>query len=525
MTISAPDPEKPDVATATFESVLFAPAATPAGLEETEAPDCLHDLNLDQVIDGVTASRPDFPLRPFFLALLDEPGAIEYRHEVLRDLEEDEIRAKVDSFAAGMRQVRKALGRAAGTYYRRQREAWVLQAVGLYRATVEALAGELAAGPGASVALRSLSRYLAELVEEPDFVSLGERQEKIAGQLAAIRYTIRIKGDRVQVDDFAEEIDYGEEIGDTFARFRQGQAKGYRFRYDRDPQMNHVEARIFDLVAKLNPEVFDDLERFASERADFADPAIVRLDRELQFYLAYLDHIEPLRRAGLSFCEPDVDDATKEIGAADTFDLALATKLAGEGETVVTNTWELSGGERIFVVSGPNQGGKTTFARTFGQLHYLARLGLSVPGREARLFLGDRIFTHFERQEDHSDLSGKLEDDLVRVRGILDAATTRSVVVMNESFSSTALEDARLLGTRVLERISELDLLCVYVTFVDELASLNEKVVSMTSTVDPDEPATRTFKVVRHPADGKAYAIAIAEKYRLTFDQLKGRIR
>jgi len=121
-------------------------------------------------------------------------------------------------------------------------------------------------------------------------------------------------------------------------------------------------------------------------------------------------------------------------------------------------------------------------------------------------------------------MSGKLEDDLIRIGDILRAATGASIVILNEIFTSTTVHDARFLGTKLLTKVMRLDALCVYVTFVDELASLGEQIVSVMSTIVPGNPAERTYKVVRKPADGLAHALAIAEKYNLTYQRLHDRL-
>jgi DNA mismatch repair protein MutS len=275
----------------------------------------------------------------------------------------------------------------------------------------------------------------------------------------------------------------------------------------------------------LYPEIFSALADFYSRNQNFIDRTIANFDREVQFYVAYMEYTAALKRIGLQFCYPHVSDLNKQVGGDAVFDVALAHKLLKKNASIVCNDFYLKGRERILVVSGPNQGGKTTFARTFGQLHYLASIGCPVPGTEARLSLFDQLFTHFEKEEKVENLRGKLEDDLLRIHNILSRATVRSIIILNEIFTSTTIQDETFLSQRVMEEIIELGLLCVWVTFVDELASFSPQVVSMVSTVVPENPALRTFKILRRPADGLAYAMAIAQKYGLTYESIRTRIR
>jgi DNA mismatch repair protein MutS len=485
----------------------------------------LSDLNFDQVARSVAGDREE---RELIRGLLSQPAAdlaaVTYRHEVFRDLADPALFEAAADFSEELRQARLHLGQLGKMYSGHQREGWFLDAATIYCDAVRALAGVLAERPLNSRGLAAFRDYLTSYTGSPGFQRLAADAADCKSDLAKITYQVRINGLRVEVSRYAGEPDYSAEIEKTFERFQQGAVKDYLVRYRTWPGMNHVGAQIVDRVARLFPDEFGALAGFCQRHARFIDSVIAQADRELQFYLSYLDYIRPMQSAGLSFCYPELTATSKDIFASGTFDLALAAKLATGGKAVITNEFRLSGPERVIVVSGPNQGGKTTFARTFGQLHHLARTGCPVPGEAARLYVYDQIFTHFEREEDIADLTGKLEQDLLRIQAALQAATPDSIVIMNEIFTSTTVSDAYFLGQKVLAKVIELDLLCVYVTFIDELASLAPSVVSMASTIVPDNPAERTYKVVRKPADGLAYALAIADKHGVTYQQLKGRL-
>jgi hypothetical protein len=511
----------------TVRSILFPDPEAPLVTEEPPSSVLFDDLKLDQVISSATTRRDAYELQPFYFAPLSDLDSIVYRQEVFADLEDDAVHEVLSRFAAEEVVARfsyrvKDLREDDGGYNHYHRARYFLNATMHYRDVVERLSSGLAECQLGSVALRDVRSYLAGYVTSGAFTDLGTEALAVRRALDEVRYCVLVKGDRVTVGPYGGEEDYSEQVGATFARFQHGAVKDYL--PELKDQASFAGAGILDLVAKVFPEVFEKLDAFCAKHLGYLDDTVRTLDRELQFYLSYVDYIQPMRAAGLGFSTPVVSSSSKEEQALETFDLALAAQLTARGELVVCNDLVLSDPERILVVTGPNNGGKTTFARTFGQLHYLARLGFPVPGRETHLFLCDHIFTHFEKEEDATSLAGKLQDELDRMKADFDRSTSSSIFVLNEVFNSTSADDALFLSREILDRLDALDALGVCVTFLDELASLSEKVVSMVSTVVPDDPAIRTHKVVRKPADGRAYAQAIADKYGLSYERLAAEI-
>jgi DNA mismatch repair protein MutS len=504
-------------------SVLSSRSPADQTIGEASTPASFRDQNLDQIVAAVLKGKDEYHLAPLFSRPLHDTEAIAYRQEVFQDLERPGVHQLALDFAGSgvvaqfayrtkeMREDDHGLN-----HYHRAR--FFLNTVEQYCEAVNHLSSGLAASDVRSRGLRGLRDYLGEYVSADSFVALQDGVRRLEASLAATRYILHVRGDRVTVGPYDDEVDYGEQVAATFERF-QVRAAADHLSHSREWE-SYAGTGVLDLVANLYPEVFSDLDRFCAQNLTYLDPAVSSFDRDIQFYLSYLDYISPLRAAGLNISYPRLSRESKDEQAWDTFDLALAMKLNTEGAQVVCNDITLTGPERILVISGPNNGGKTTLARTFGQLHFLASLGCPVPGRDVQLFACDQILTHFERAERITTLAGKLQDELNRLHADLQRATPASVIILNEMFSSTSAQDALFLSQQILGEVAGLDALCVCVTFLDELASLNEKTVSMVSTVVPEDPAIRTHKLIRKPADGRAYAQAIAEKYGLSFASL-----
>lgn len=506
--------------TARWASILFQDEESASRADHALQPGCFGDLRLDAVVAAVVRPYAEFRLEPLFHAWLTNAVDVQWRQQIVRDCEQPVIAAALRAFASSQARMRAADAAEVAAHHPLQKLRYRFDARATYAVGVAELASALTAAGPASDGLRKAHGALLDYVASAAFQDLWTGATDLEARLKSVRYTVRTEGSYVEVGAADADYDVGAEAEELFARFRQYEESAPIFAVETPGRMTQLDEQILERVALLNRSLFADIDSFCSRHADFLDPLAERLDRELHFYLAYLEFATSL--APLSFTLPSIAN-DKGALIEDGADIALAASLQ-RGSLPVGNDLHLAGRERMAVVTGPNQGGKTTFARMVGQIHYLASLGLPVPAASARLFLCDAVFTHFERQESLTGPGGKLHDDVVRIRQILDSATDRSLIILNEIFTSTTLEDARRLSRAVAGKLLDRDIFCIWVTFLDELAKLGDQTISLVAEVDPDEPSKRTYHISSRPPDGLAYALALADKYGLTQQRLERRL-
>ena len=525
-----------------FYSVLYPTKEQHDQLRHTEAPLVFRDLNFDLMFESIISSNQGYDLAGLYYTPLHDPETIRYRQAVMRDFEDEDIRLAFTGFSTAVHSVgslmneilfsrrptvpirkrlfpsRRPSDHWSGNYAKKGQ---MLDCADRYCQAVIHLHDSLIGLSPDSTGLREFTRYLSDYCASIGFTELCSYIKALREELSKVEYCMLIKDGSIRVREYGGQADYSREIIALFDKFRQGDVRDYRHKLPEAPHAMHVEAAVLRLVANYYKEVFGRLDSFCAEYHQFIDSLIFRVSDEVRFYLSWLDYIAPLKEEGLPFCYPKLCEDAAHLHCIEGFDIVLA---GVKGRDTVTNDFTLDAPECVIAITGPNQGGKTTFARSIGQLHYLANLGLCVPGREAAVYLCDDIFTHFSREEDITAQVGKLMDDLLRLREVYDNASKRSIIIINEIFSSTTLSDALHLSNQMMDIFSERSALFIIVTFIDEIASRGPETVSMMSTVKADDLMERTYKIVRKPPDKLAYAIDLAGSRGLTYDQICGRL-
>jgi DNA mismatch repair protein MutS len=241
-------------------------------------------------------------------------------------------------------------------------------------------------------------------------------------------------------------------------------------------QRNTPEHELFRdldrLLERVSAPIADALARYTRVQS----AGLAGLEAELAFYLGAARIVNELRAAGLPLCRPVIAPAAERvcmIAGAFSLDLALRLRATRNvpnlAEAVVPNDVAFGPDATIFMLTGPNSGGKTTYTRAVGQAQALFQAGLLVPGRQARISPVDGIYTHFAVAERLDINGGRLAEELDRLAQIFHQAGPASLVLLNEPLSSTDHAAARALSLDILAGLQLLGARVLFVTHLHEL--------------------------------------------------------
>jgi hypothetical protein len=404
----------------------------------------------------------------------------------------------------------------------------------------------------ASAGLRSVAEALTQLRTSPEFAALERELPRLREILNSVRsVTIGVNLGADLTPDSATILDLSTEpiegrrgllwrlLGGSDA---SGRALTPLQRGEAGPlgRPNELVRDLRHLLGDVVGPVAGALERFARVSTD----QLGQLGAELALLLGAVRLFCRLREAGLPVCLPSCLPAEqRHTELADAYDVGLALSQFDRRGGVVTNT-VLFGAEsgRVWVLTGPNRGGKTTYTRCVGVAQVLFQAGLLVPAGSARMSPVDAIYTHFPSQEVSRLGQGRLDQEAERLAAIFRQATPCSLILLNEALAGTSALEALDLARGLVRGLRLLGARSIYVTHLHELASDVDEINAMTpgdgkvgslladsaatdGAVGASDSPRRTYRIVARPPQGVSFAAEIAEQHGISYARLARLLR
>jgi hypothetical protein len=427
-------------------------------------PALLHDLGLEVVVDAMAGDDPFLAgvARNVLLRPLVDPLAIAERQAVVADaLQRPElVRALYETVVAAIASERRVYwGVNPGN------PAYVL------RRSLDVMNGFLA---GLTQLRRLADRHEDDVASAAfrDFFALLRRElgdaylAEARGRLRALRFRhgLRIGVRLGPGHRGADAVLLAPPAPRRLSWRRLGSPATPRLSYRLQPRdeagvqaLQEIEARGIAGVAHVLARSCDHVLGFFS-----------RTRAELGFLVGCIRLHQRLTALSLPTCYPTVlDPGAGAHAAVGLYDAALAL---ATGDTVVGN--DLAADDRdLVVVTGANQGGKTTFLRSVGQAQVLMQAGMFVPAAAFRSAVASAVVTHFRREEDATMRSGKLDEELERMSRIVDRLAPGALLLLNESFAATHEREGSEIARQVVEALTGAGMRVWFVTHLVEFAT------------------------------------------------------
>ncbi len=485
--------------------------------------DMIKDFNLDILFR--TMARDDFliseKVRKVVLIPLTSPEEILYRQEVLQELYHFS-RLTEEMYECARRQ-EKALQK-----YKEERERFYSRSTRKTGEILETLAF-LARGQEELTGLKKLLEEYDGRLQSEGMINLLARMreqplEEIGTKLKEMEFFISsgeigctvqfgggMKMDRLQINYCTTEKRQG----------GQSSLRGIQKFYNKLVRKNtipiHSNVVLREEVAHLKETAMEQmLKRFRlylGEMITFFEHFI----EETAFYVGVIQFMKRMKEIGIPLTMPE----PRPEGSGDTrfenlFELSMAVYLqtipVGNDLTMRDNV--------LTLVTGANQGGKSTFLRSYGIAQVLMQCGMPVPAARFSAPVYRHIFTHFTRRESEKMDSGRLQEELKRMSGMICAAGPGSLFLLNESFASTTEKEGTRIAGAILRAFYEKGIKTMMVTHLYQLAHelYHENLPGVLFlTAERQEDGTRTYKMVPGEPSHTSYG---TDLFRLLEDEL-----
>ncbi|MFH0977631.1 MAG: DNA mismatch repair protein MutS [Spirochaetota bacterium] len=233
-----------------------------------------------------------------------------------------------------------------------------------------------------------------------------------------------------------------------------------------------------------------------AQSADHIDSFFHMLRTELAFYIGCLNLYEQLVRLEepAAFPEPAAS-GKKQHTFNGLYDICLALTVKRK---VTGNDMEADS-KNLMIITGANQGGKSTFLRSIGLAQLMMQCGMFVPAESFRADIREGVFTHYKRKEDASMKSGKLDEELKRMSGIVDNIKPGSMLLLNESFAATNEREGSEIARQIILALLGKGIKIFFVTHLYEFADgfygrKTKNILFLRAERQPDKK--RTFRII-----------------------------
>jgi len=310
---------------------------------------------------------------------------------------------------------------------------------------------------------------------------------------------------------------------------------------------------LFRDISKVMEKTTQPLAKALKEFVSINSRVFTKLQGDFLFYLGALKLIDAMQHCGLPVARPKVlNKEERQFVSKDIYNIDLALHLLKQNGQkpeevtagIVKNDFSQGEAGRIIIITGPNRGGKTTLVQALGLAQIMMQVGLYVPARAAAMSICDNLFTHYPALEKLEKGTGRFGEEAQRIGSVFNSATRHSLILLNESLSSTSGGESLYLAQDIVRVLRMMGTRAIYATYLHGLAAsvgeLNEdtpgqsKVLSMVALIETDTEAGEqeaggagklqkirpTFKIVPGPPEGHSYAIDLAYRFGISKEQL-----